>query len=163
MARVAALSGAAILDTSWLLELYRVPRHFEDSQTEAVRTQTLELVAAGHELFVTVPVLFELASHITHVRDGGRRRELSERLLGDISNSLDRDSPWTIVSSGADILLRSGDVIRLAKRFLESSGPGYSFADISIIDLATELRRPGRTVRILAFDEQLLAYSDSEP
>lgn len=38
--------------------------------------------------------------------------------------------------------------------------PNYSFADISIIDLAAELRRPGRTVKILAFDEQLLSYSD---
>ena len=163
MARVATLSGAAILVTSWLLELYRVPRYFKDSRTEPVRTQTIELVEAGHELLTTVPVLFEVASHITHVRDGGRRPELSERLFGDVSNSLDRDSPWTIVSSGTDILLRSVDVIRLAKRFLESSGPGYSFADISIIDLAAELRQPGRTVRILAFDEQILAYSDSEP
>ena len=62
--------------------------------------------------------------------------------------------------SDKKVLLRSEDVIQLAERFLESSGPNYSFADISIIDLATELRRPGRTVKILAFDEQLVSYSD---
>ena len=45
-------------------------------------------------------------------------------------------------------------------RIPKSSGPNYSFADISIIDLATELRRPGRTVKILAFDGQLVSYSD---
>ena len=60
------------------------------------------------------------------------------------------------------ILLRSEDLIALSDRFLQASGPGYSFADISVIDLATELRRKIRTVkvRILAFDEQLRSYSD---
>ena len=62
--------------------------------------------------------------------------------------------------SDKKFLFRSEDVIQLAERFLESSGPNYSFADISIIDLATELRRPGRTVKILAFDGQLVSYSD---
>ena len=160
MARVAVLSGTVILDTSWLLELYRVPGYFEDSRTLPVRTETATLINAHYELFVTVPVLFEVASHINHVRDGRLRRSLGERLLGDITSSIGRDSPWTIATVGQEILFRSQDVIRLAQRFLDSSGPNYSFADISIIDLAAELRRPGRTVKILAFDEQLASYSD---
>ena len=160
MARVAALSGTAILDTSWLLELYRVPGYFKKSRTLLVRTETTELVEAGCELFVTVPVLFEVASHITHVRDGRRRRTLGEKPRDDITSSINRESPWTITTVGRKILFRSEDVIRLAERFLESSGPNYSFADISIIDLATELRRPGRAVKILAFDGQLASYSD---
>ena len=157
------MSGAAILDTSWLLELYRVPDYFKESRTLPVRTETVELVEARRELFVTVPVLFGVASHINHVRDGHRRRSLGERLLDDITSSIDRESPWTIAAVRREILLRSQDVIGLARRFLESTGPNYSFADISIIDLAQQLRRPGRTVRILAFDEQLASYSDSLP
>lgn len=160
MARVIVLSGAAILDTSWLLELYRVPGYFDESRTVPVRTQTAEIIDAECELFVTVPVLFEVASHINHVRNGDLRRSLGERLLNDVTSSIDRESPWTIATVGEEILLRSEDVIRLAQRFIDSAGPNYSFADISIIDLATELRRPGRTVRILAFDEQLRSYSD---
>lgn len=160
MDRVAVLSGAAILDTSWLLELYRVPGDFDASRTLSVRTETTDLIDARCELFVTVPVLFEVASHITRVRHGRRRRNLGERLRDDIASSIDYESPWTIVTVGSDILLRSQDVIRLAERFLESSGPNYSFADISIIDLARELRQPRRKVKILAFDRQLLSYSD---
>ena len=159
MARGAVLRGAAILDTSWLLELYRVPRYFDESRTLPVRIETGELIEAGCELFVTVPVLFEVASHITHVRDGRLRRTLGEKLRDDITRSIDRESPWTITTVGRGILFRTQDVIRLAERFLESSGPNYSFADISIIDLAAELRRPGRTVKILAFDGQLASYS----
>ena len=160
MARVAVLSGVAILDTSWLLELYRVPGYFMESRTLPVRTETAELVDAGCELFVTVPVLFEVAGHITHVRAGRRRRILVERLRDDIGSSIDHESPWTVATVGSEILLRSQDVMKLAERFLESSGPNYSFADISIIDLAEELRRSGRMVKILAFDQQLASYSD---
>ena len=160
MARVAELSGTAILDTSWLLELYRVPGYFKESRTTRVRAETAELIDAGCELFVTVPGLFEVASHITHVREGRRRRLLGERLRDDIASSIDREHPWTIATVGQEILLRSRDVIRLAERLLESSGPNYSFADISIIDLGAALRRWGRTVKILAYDAQLEAYSD---
>ena len=78
MARIAGVNDIAILDTSWLLELYRVPDYFEEARTPHVREETAELAGAGYELFVTVPVLFEVASHITHVRRGGRRRTLSE-------------------------------------------------------------------------------------
>ena len=154
------MSDTAILDTSWLLELYRVPRYFKKSRTAGVRADTAEFVDAGGELFVTVPVLFEVASHITHVRDGRVRRTLGQKLHDDIGSSLDHESPWTTTTVGSDILLRSADVMHLAERFLESSGPNYSFADISIIDLAAELRGSGRVVKILAFDKQLASYSD---
>ncbi len=137
-----------------------MPGYFKESRTEPVRTQTADLIEARYELFATVPVLFEVASHITHVRDGGRRRSLGERLRDDVESSISQESPWTIASVGSAILLRTSDVLRLAERFLESSGPNYSFADISIVDLAEELRRPGRTIKILAFDEQLASYSD---
>ena len=109
---------------------------------------------------MTVPVLFEVASHITHVRDGNRRRALGKKLLQDIKNSFARGTPWTIVTVNRDILLRSEDVIQLANRFLESSGPNYSFAGISIIDLTAKLRRPERTVKILTFNKHLESYSD---
>ena len=149
-----------ILDTSWLLELYRVPGYFDESRTLEVRNETTGIVNAGDKLFVTVPVLFEVASHITHVRDGNRRRSLGKRLLEEIEKSFALDSPWTIVAIGKDVLLRSEDLIELANRFLQETGPNYSFADISIIDLATELRKRNHSIKILAVDSQLAAYSD---
>ena len=162
MARVAVLSHAAILDTSWLLELYRVPGHFKNSRASVVGNKVAELSDAGSELFVTVPVLLEVASHITRVSSGSRRRKLSEKLRDDIKTAIERGRPWTIATVGSEILLRSHDILRLAERFLELSvSDHYSFADISVIDLATELRRPSRRVEILAFDQQLESYSDS--
>ena len=153
------MGGAAILDTSWLLELYRVPGHFSKSRTNRVRDRTAELIDAKYELFATVPVLFEVANHITHVRSGQRRRSISEKFLDDIKRSIDRDSPWTIAVANRDILIRASDLVHLARKFLQSSGQNYSFADISIIDLAKALDMPGRTIETLTFDHQLGAYS----
>ena len=150
---------AAILDTSWLLELYRVPGDFDGRRTHHVRSETAKIVEDGCELFVTVPVLFEVASHITRVGDGQRRRTLGKKLLEDITSSMDRDEPWTIAAVGEDILLRAEDLLHLARRFLQESGPNYSFANISIIDLGTELRKRNHAVEILTFNTRLKSYS----
>ena len=167
MAGIPVLNGIAILDTSYLLELYQVPGCCKQSRFNTVRMQIGDIINAGGELFVTVPVLFEVANHIIHVRDGRRRRRLSEKFRDDVRQSLDGSgpwtivaSPWTIVATGKDILLRSEDIIRLADRFLQNSGVNYSFADISIIDLADKLREKNWAVKILAFDRQLEAHSD---
>ena len=58
------------------------------------------------------------------------------------------------------IVLRSADILHLADRFLQMSGPNYSFADISIIDLVENLRKRERKVKVFAFAKQLRAYSD---
>ena len=159
MAGIPVLNGIAILDTSYLLELYQVPGCCKASRFDSVRKKIDDIINADGELFVTVPVLFEVASHITHVRGGRRRRTLSGKFRDDVRQSLDGSGPWTIVATGKDILLRSEDVIRLADRFLQNSGVNYSFADISIIDLAVTLQGKNRAVEILAFDGQLAAYS----
>ena len=116
MARIVVMSSAAILDTSWLLELYRVPGHFSKSRTNCVRDRTAELIDTKYELFATVPVLFEVANHITHVRSGQRRRSISEKFLDDIKRYIDRDSPWTIAVSNKDILIRANDLVHLAQK-----------------------------------------------
>ena len=153
------MSNLVILDTSWLLELYRV-RDYQATRTAGVIEVTGDVVGDGGELLVTVPVLFEVANHITHVRDGTSRRALSAKFRDDIKSSLGRGSPWTIVATEKDILLRAEDIIRLADRFLDASGYNYSFANISIIDLAAEIRKRDQSVRIMSFNEQIAAYSD---
>ena len=160
MAQFARASRVGILDTSWLLELYRVPGHFKDSRTQQIYSVTVELIAAKCELFVTVAVLFEVSQHITHVKSGKQRRALSKRFRDDIASSLGRDTPWTVVATDKGALLRAEDIIELADRFVALSGPNYSFADISIIDLTAQFSQRGRTANILTFDDQLLAYSD---
>ncbi|MCY4182589.1 MAG: hypothetical protein OXF43_06845 [Gammaproteobacteria bacterium] len=160
MAQVAASSRVGILDTSWLLELYRVPGHFDDSRAQQIYSKTDELITRNCELLVTVPVLFEVSQHITHVKSGHRRRTLSKKFRDNIASSVAEDTPWTIPTIDKGTLLRAEDIIKLADRFVASYGQNYSFADISIIDLTEQFRQKDRVVTILTFDKQLLAYSE---
>lgn len=159
MGRVSVVSDAAILDTSWLLELYKVPGDSDPQRFEGVREQAEDVAAQGR-MYVTLPVLFEVANHIVHVRNGHHRRRLITCFGKDVSTSLGDEAPWTVARAlRNDILLRSRDFIALAKRFAEESATGYSLADISIIDLAQRLQKRQLKVRILAFDKQLEAYA----
>ena len=160
MARITAVSTEVILDTSWLLELYRVPRHSQASRSSAVKIEFSEVIEKKRRAWVTVPVLFEVANHIAHVGNGSVRHSLSQRFVRDVRGSIDKEVPWIVSSVDRSVLLRSQDILRLADQFLKLTGPHCSFADISVIDLAEELRKRQQKVRIFSFDEQLRAYSD---
>lgn len=158
MGRVLVVSNATILDTSWLLELYQVPGDSKPQRHKPVLKQAEE--AGFGRIYVTVPVLFEVANHIVHVRNGHHRRRLIVRLQKDLSASLRDEVPWVVVGVlQNDILMRKQDLIQLADRLVAESGHGYSLADISIIDLAQRLQKRQVNVRILAFDKQLEAYA----
>ena len=150
----------AVIDTSWLLELYKVPGHYSESRSAEALAETDAVIEKGCMLWVTAPVIFELANHIVHVKEGGIRRRLSKRLHKDLKDSDAMEVPWTIHTVDKGIVLRSADIVSLADRFQQMSGPKYSFADLSIIDLVENLRRRERGVKVFAFDKQLQAYSD---
>lgn len=153
------MNAWSVIDTSWLLELYRVPGASATSRYDDVARQAGE--AAQGTMFVTLPVLFELANHIVRVRDGNRRRQLAERYREDVAMSLTDDRPWTVASDPeTGVLLTATTLLDLADRFVAQSGPAYSLADISILELAKGLRRQGIDVRVLTFDEEMESYSD---
>lgn len=154
------MNTSIIIDTSWLLEVYRVPGHFQDSRTDIARQEVSSAVERNERLWVTVPVLFEVANHISHVSQGHSRRELSRRFVEDIRGSFEREVPWIVSSVETGILLRADDIVRIADQFLQHKGPHYSFTDISIVDLAEQFRRRKQKARILSFDERLQAYLD---
>lgn len=151
------MTDLMILDTSWLLELYQVPG---DSKKERYQGVLLQARAANEgQALVTIPVLFEFANHIVRVRDGNHRHQLIEKYSEAVSTSLEVDKPWKVVRSKDDVLLTTRDFIEMSRRFVATSGPAYSLADISIIDLAQRLQERHQVVRILAFDKQLEAYA----
>lgn len=149
--------GCRILDTSWLLEFYAVPKHSRKPRHERAIAQA-EDVSSG-KMFVTLPVLFEFANHLVRVEPGGRRRKLIGQYRDDVTESL-IETPWTIVGEpDGGALLRADTLIELAGRFVSHSGRGYSLADISVIDLASRLQEQRRVVEILTFDRELAGYA----
>ena len=153
------MTDIAILDTSWLLELYEVPGDSKRERRGTVVKQAEWAIQVG--MLVTVPVLFEVADHIVRVRNGDQRRKLIKKYRNHVVRSLKEGVPWTIVRAlrEDDILLKVQDLVDLAGRFARDSSVGYSLANISVIDLVQDLQKRGRTVAILTFNKQLEAYA----
>jgi hypothetical protein len=82
---------ALVVDTSYLLELLKVPGRFDPAFSERVKQKFREAVAAGHRLYVPFPVIFELANHIALVRDGGGT-QAARGLAGEDRSELYRNS-----------------------------------------------------------------------
>ena len=153
------MTDIAILDTSWLLELYEVPGDSKRERRATVVEQAEWAIQVG--MLVTVPVLFEVANHIVRVSNGDGRRKLIKRYRNDVVSSLEKGAPWSIVPAlrEGDILLKVQDLVDLAGRFARDPSVGYSLANVSVMDLARDLQKKGRTIAILTFNKQLEAYA----
>lgn len=91
-----------VVDTSYLLELFRVPRCSDPDAFASVFSKFEQADGVNAQLFVPLPVLFELGNHIADVKDGGPRYRLVGELVGAVGVWLSGESAFTIVSSMDD-------------------------------------------------------------
>lgn len=89
-----------IIDTSYLLELFRVDGCCEPSAADAVQRKFDEANDQYGSFYVPIPVLFELANHIADVKNYQRRKVLAESFCTTIVECLKDDLPWIITPPG---------------------------------------------------------------
>ena len=94
-----SLSRVYVIDTSYLLEIFAVPGHSTKEAREKIKIRIAAAAQSGARLYVTVPSIYELANHISHVSDGNVRRSLAEQVRDTVLSSLDLGTPWTIIPS----------------------------------------------------------------
>jgi hypothetical protein len=99
-----------VIDTSYLLELFRVPTFSTVSSIERIGHKFESAVKNKDIMFVPSPCLFELGNHITDVNDAGIRRKLQEQFHDTIQKALSDTIPFTILFMND---------INAEKRFLE--------------------------------------------
>lgn len=111
---------AVVVDTSYLLELYRVPDYCDPGAAERVAAKFAEGVELEYRFFVPFGVLYETANHITDVRDGGRRRELAAKFATAVESSAADGVPWIITpSDDPGILLRLEQLLALVDEYAQ--------------------------------------------
>jgi len=132
-----------VVDTSYLLELYRVDGCSEEAAHTKVLHQFQENIVTG-QFFIPVAVLFELANHIADIHDPQRRRQLADKLRSDINKSISDQTPWVIThatdaQSLDDLLTALNDsATRFANEFaLQKLG----LTDTTVILEAERLRK----------------------
>ena len=88
-----SLSRVYVIDTSYLLEIFAVPGHSTKEAREKIKIRIAAAAQSGARLYVTVPSIYELANHISHVSDGNARRSLAEQVRDTVLSSLDQGTP----------------------------------------------------------------------
>jgi hypothetical protein len=162
-----------ILDTSYLLEMYRIPGKHAAAAHAMILGKLQTHVAAAGRLYVPIPVIFEFANHIAAVTDGAARFQLAGNLRETVTSSVQTQSPWVVLPFRQNQLL--DEVVVALTTYCESFATQYAIrgvglTDVAIIDAARQLRRPAArqspraTVHIWTRDAVLKAEEpDHEP
>ena len=147
-----------LIDTSYLLELFAVPGCSTEAAVAEVKRRVSDAARNDARLYVTVPCIYELASHISDVADGDQRVSLAGKMRDSVLSSLEERVPWNIVPSQSDSGLKEAVVGFAANHVLE----GIDLNDGILIDEARRLKRtryrgPGWRVHIWTKDRNMKA------
>ena len=160
-----SLSRVYVIDTSYLLEIFAVPGHSTKETREKIKIRIAAAAQSGARLYVTVPSIYELANHISHVSDGNVRQSLAEQVRDTVLSSLDLGTPWTIIPSQQLTTFKNLIVSFVDDHVIQRIG----LSDSTLIDEARRLkdttyRGPGWRVHIWTKDKTLKAREpDNEP
>ncbi len=154
-----------VIDTSYLLEIFAVPRHSTKEARDEIRSRIAAAAKSGARLYVTIPSIYELANHISHVSNGNVRRSLAEKVRDTVLSSLDNGTPWTIIPSQQLDTFKNLIVSFVNNHVIQD----IDLSDSTLIDEAhrlkdTTYRGPGWRVHIWTKDKKLKAQEpDNEP
>lgn len=125
-----------VVDTSYLLELFKVDGCYSDLAAEEVKKRFQKAWKSKVDLFVPLPCMYELGNHIADVRDATRRRDLANAVLEAIEKRI-----WTITpAAGVEELHALWSAF--SKNYIYHTKPKKS-GSIGLVDAATvhEARR----------------------
>ena len=151
---------AFVIDTSYLLEFYRVPGFSTDAAVMEVRRRFKAAFSDGSRLFVPVGAVFEFANHVADLTDGGERKRLADDLYKVVASSILDGEPWIIVPGPKyDSEFLSQLCSAFSTEFVQQR---IGLTDTHIIDQARRLKQkysgmPYR-VHIWTKDHRLKAY-----
>lgn len=153
------------IDTSYLCELFAVPRYSTKEAISEVKRRFAVAVKAKARLYVSLPTIFELAGHIADIPESRSRRKLSVDLRDVVFTSIREGQPWSLLPA-----INEDAVKGLLEGFVRySPEKGISLVDTILIDEANHLREtrykgPTWRVHIWTKDQRLKAREpDNEP
>lgn len=148
---------AFIIDTSYLLELFKVPDCSNESHGEKIKEKYYHAIENKSRLYVPLSCVFEFADHIADVKNGNSRKILGGKFLKTIKSSIEDQVPWTITpSAGLEFIPKICEVF--ANTYVIR---GIGLTDTSIISEAKRLKKKYKSfykVHIWTKDKKLKAY-----
>jgi hypothetical protein len=157
-----------VVDTGYLLELFKVPDHFNGSSAKEIKTRFDSAKTRSNRLYIPVPVLFELANHIAHVDNGNKRLELASKFCETVKLGIDPETMFfNIIPSSAFAV--ASDLSNNLEKFVQKFAEKFvqqklGLTDAAVILEAESLKKPHNRVHIWTTDGPLKPYEpDAEP
>jgi hypothetical protein len=86
-----------VVDTGYLDEFYKVDGYYDELAHKEIWLKINSAIKNKDRIYIPVPVIFELANHIAHIKNTNNRDKLANQFVNDIKNSLVKDSPFVLV------------------------------------------------------------------
>lgn len=154
------MTEVRFVDTSVLCDLLGVAGKCQ--QTDAVKEEMKELLAAGATLVLPIASVIETGNHIAQAGDGNARRECAKRFEAVLRLTLAGESPWILHAAAwsEELLEMLCDGVPNAGTFVDLAGQGRLGAgDLSILaerDLYSK-RTAIKNVTVWTHDAELAA------
>lgn len=138
-----------VVDTSYWVELFKIPQHYSEIKHLAIKKKFAWAVEQKATLYFPLPCVYELANHIAHVRDGTARRDLANQLYQTVINN-------------PSILVTPACAVNELSEFIESFKneyvtEGIGLADAAVIDAAKRLKNQNNQVYIWTLETTIKA------
>jgi predicted nucleic acid-binding protein len=136
------MSKIILLDTSYLLELFRVPHDSVEGHHLVAKELMTEAIELGYDLYCTLGVLYEVANHIVDVKNVEVQRRLAREFQEMVTLAWEENSPFSIVpnSSSAEILAEFASLPELCVKYKDTLRQGLSLVDCTIIEVASKIK-----------------------
>jgi predicted nucleic acid-binding protein len=142
-----------VIDTGYLLELFKVPKHFNEHNHNEIKKRFEIAIEKKASLFLPLPCLYELANHIANVNNGAKRKELADKLYRQIFNAT------------FSLTITPANSIEKLPEFLKNFKDNYVIQNIGLVDAfviheARRLKAKKSTnqVHIWTTDKEVKAY-----
>ena len=147
-----------VVDTSYLLELFRVPSRSNKNANEEIKKRFEKEEENDSRFYVPLACVYELANHIANVRNGNLRKKLAGNLNIIVRSSVEEGTPW-IITPATDLK----ELPILFKRYADEYViQKISLTDTSVVLEANRLKKKysdsGYTVHIWTKDNRLKAF-----
>lgn len=131
-----------ILDTSFLLELFALPKESTPEKHAAAVELFGVAITNSYDVFCPLSVLYEVANHIADVKIVGVRMAIAEKFKETVISAHQSGVPFAVIPNGktGDNFKELAELPQLCAQYKEHLRQGLGLTDCTIIDVAAAVK-----------------------
>jgi predicted nucleic acid-binding protein len=136
------MSKIILLDTSYLLELFRVPHDSVEGHHQEAKGLMADAIENNYDLYCTIGVLYEVANHIVDVKNSKIQRKLALDFQEMVTLAWNEGNPFSIIpnSNSADLLAEFSSLPDLCTKYKETLRQGLSLVDCTMVEVIAKIK-----------------------